>query len=227
MSLDSSGESRNIGGGAKCSCITWYKCCDALFVLQMAAIALCLTLGLEEYWKKTPVETTVDDFTNRVKYQPKPTLTWPLTSDMKPRRAGLRDVETVLYLYLYHQLQHVSQTDVWNFIQLWCWCHLQMNFLLFAPLRFGCSFHLQPQDGSTDSQLSLCRETTAFTAVHFIRKSTLTLFFFSLSLQRLLRIKPLIFYISLTRLCVAVCVTPDLTIKYTIECGTCEHCVYS
>lgn len=41
---------------------------------QMAAIALCLVLGLEEYWKTPPVETTVDDF-NRVKYQPKPSLT--------------------------------------------------------------------------------------------------------------------------------------------------------
>lgn len=52
-------------------------------VLQMAAIILCLTLGLEEYWKTPPVETTVDDF-NRVKYQPKPSLAWPLTSDMWP-----------------------------------------------------------------------------------------------------------------------------------------------
>lgn len=42
--------------------------------ITMAAIALCLTLGLEEYWKTPPVETTVDDF-NRVKYQPKPSLT--------------------------------------------------------------------------------------------------------------------------------------------------------
>ncbi|XP_038565518.1 23 kDa integral membrane protein-like isoform X1 [Micropterus salmoides] len=42
--------------------------------ITMAAIALCLALGLEEYWKKPPVETTVDDF-NRVKYEPKPSLT--------------------------------------------------------------------------------------------------------------------------------------------------------
>ncbi|XP_018550337.1 23 kDa integral membrane protein [Lates calcarifer] len=42
--------------------------------IMMAAIALCLALGLEEYWKTPPVETTVDDY-NRVKYQPKPTLT--------------------------------------------------------------------------------------------------------------------------------------------------------
>ncbi|XP_054480911.1 uncharacterized protein LOC129112722 [Anoplopoma fimbria] len=47
---------------------------SAVATITMAAIALCLTLGLEEYWKKPPVETTVDDF-NRVKYQPKPCLT--------------------------------------------------------------------------------------------------------------------------------------------------------
>ncbi|XP_047431156.1 23 kDa integral membrane protein-like [Mugil cephalus] len=47
---------------------------SALATIAMAAIALCLTLGLEEYWKKPPVETTVDDF-NRVKYQPKPSFT--------------------------------------------------------------------------------------------------------------------------------------------------------
>lgn len=47
---------------------------SAVATLTMAAIALCLTLGLEQYWKKPPVETTVDDF-NRVKYQPKPSLT--------------------------------------------------------------------------------------------------------------------------------------------------------
>ncbi|KAF3859690.1 hypothetical protein F7725_022089 [Dissostichus mawsoni] len=35
---------------------------SAVATLTMAAIALCLTLGLEEYWKKPPVETTVDDF---------------------------------------------------------------------------------------------------------------------------------------------------------------------
>ncbi|KAM3587544.1 uncharacterized protein V6R79_008746 [Siganus canaliculatus] len=47
---------------------------SAFATIAMAAIALCLALGLEDYWKKPPVETTVDDF-NRVKYQPKPTLT--------------------------------------------------------------------------------------------------------------------------------------------------------
>lgn len=47
---------------------------SAFATIAMAAIALCLTLGLEKYWKKPPVETTVDDF-NRVKYQPKPSLT--------------------------------------------------------------------------------------------------------------------------------------------------------
>ncbi|XP_049422586.1 CD63 antigen-like [Epinephelus fuscoguttatus] len=47
---------------------------SAFATITMAAIALCLTLGLEEYWKTPPVETTVDDF-NRVKYQPKPSLT--------------------------------------------------------------------------------------------------------------------------------------------------------
>ncbi|XP_042367432.1 23 kDa integral membrane protein-like [Plectropomus leopardus] len=47
---------------------------SAFATIAMAAIALCLTLGLEEYWKTPPVETTVDDF-NRVKYQPKPSLT--------------------------------------------------------------------------------------------------------------------------------------------------------
>ncbi|CAK6974559.1 CD63 antigen-like [Scomber scombrus] len=41
---------------------------------KMTAIVLSLALGLEEYWKKPPVETTVDDF-NRVKYQPKPSMT--------------------------------------------------------------------------------------------------------------------------------------------------------
>lgn len=45
-----------------------------LCVFQMAAMALCLALGLEDYWKKPPVETTVDEY-NRVKYQPKPSLT--------------------------------------------------------------------------------------------------------------------------------------------------------
>ncbi|XP_028255729.1 23 kDa integral membrane protein-like [Parambassis ranga] len=47
---------------------------SAFATITMAAIALCLALGLEEYWKTPPVETTVDDF-NRVKYQPKPSLT--------------------------------------------------------------------------------------------------------------------------------------------------------
>ncbi|KAK5849405.1 hypothetical protein PBY51_009050 [Eleginops maclovinus] len=47
---------------------------SAVATITMAAIVLCLTLGLEEYWKKPQVETTVDDF-NRVKYQPKPSLT--------------------------------------------------------------------------------------------------------------------------------------------------------
>ncbi|XP_051247741.1 23 kDa integral membrane protein-like [Dicentrarchus labrax] len=47
---------------------------SAVATITMAAIALCLALGLEEYWKTPPVETTVDDF-NRVKYQPKPSLT--------------------------------------------------------------------------------------------------------------------------------------------------------
>ncbi|XP_070848374.1 23 kDa integral membrane protein-like [Chaetodon trifascialis] len=47
---------------------------SAFATITMAAIALCLALGLEKYWKTPPVETTVDDF-NRVKYQPKPSLT--------------------------------------------------------------------------------------------------------------------------------------------------------
>ncbi|XP_068163333.1 23 kDa integral membrane protein-like [Antennarius striatus] len=47
---------------------------SALATIEMAAIALCLTLGLEQHWKTPPVETVVDDF-DRVKYQPKPTLT--------------------------------------------------------------------------------------------------------------------------------------------------------
>uniref|UniRef100_UPI0037E768B3 23 kDa integral membrane protein-like n=1 Tax=Semicossyphus pulcher TaxID=241346 RepID=UPI0037E768B3 len=47
---------------------------SAFATIAMAAIALCLTLGLEEYWKTPPVETTVDDF-DRVKYQPKPSPT--------------------------------------------------------------------------------------------------------------------------------------------------------
>uniref|UniRef100_A0A3Q3F7H9 23 kDa integral membrane protein-like n=1 Tax=Labrus bergylta TaxID=56723 RepID=A0A3Q3F7H9_9LABR len=47
---------------------------SAFSTITMAAIALCLALGLEEYWKKPPVETTVVDF-DRVKYQPKPSPT--------------------------------------------------------------------------------------------------------------------------------------------------------
>ncbi|XP_019962500.1 23 kDa integral membrane protein-like [Paralichthys olivaceus] len=47
---------------------------SAFATITMAAIALCLALGLEEYWKTPPVETTVDDY-NRVKYQPKPSHT--------------------------------------------------------------------------------------------------------------------------------------------------------
>ncbi|XP_026218589.1 leukocyte surface antigen CD53-like [Anabas testudineus] len=47
---------------------------SAVATITMAAIALCLALGLEEYWKTPPVETTVDDF-NRVKFEPKPSLT--------------------------------------------------------------------------------------------------------------------------------------------------------
>lgn len=47
---------------------------SAFATITMAAIALCLALGLEKYWKKPPVERTVDDF-NRVKYQPKPSFT--------------------------------------------------------------------------------------------------------------------------------------------------------
>nr|XP_046235614.1 23 kDa integral membrane protein-like [Scatophagus argus] len=47
---------------------------SAFATITMVAIALCLTLGLENYWKTPPVETTVDDF-NRVKYEPKPSLT--------------------------------------------------------------------------------------------------------------------------------------------------------
>ncbi|XP_062238971.1 23 kDa integral membrane protein-like [Platichthys flesus] len=47
---------------------------SAFATIAMAAIALCLALGLEEYWRTPPVETTVDDY-NRVKYQPKPCLT--------------------------------------------------------------------------------------------------------------------------------------------------------
>ncbi|XP_071398561.1 23 kDa integral membrane protein-like [Centroberyx affinis] len=47
---------------------------SAFATVMMAAIALSLVLGLEEYWRTPPVETTVDDY-NRVKYQPKPSLT--------------------------------------------------------------------------------------------------------------------------------------------------------
>nr|XP_020480548.1 uncharacterized protein LOC109974607 isoform X3 [Monopterus albus] len=47
---------------------------SAFATIAMAAIALCLALGLEKYWKTPPVETTVDEY-NRVKYEPKPSLT--------------------------------------------------------------------------------------------------------------------------------------------------------
>uniref|UniRef100_A0A3Q3CIF4 Uncharacterized LOC102300264 n=1 Tax=Haplochromis burtoni TaxID=8153 RepID=A0A3Q3CIF4_HAPBU len=47
---------------------------SAFATIAITAIALCLALGLEKYWKKPPVETTVDDY-DRVKYQPKPSLT--------------------------------------------------------------------------------------------------------------------------------------------------------
>ncbi|XP_053199997.1 CD63 antigen-like [Scomber japonicus] len=47
---------------------------SAFATIAMTAIVLSLLLGLEEYWKKPPVETTVDDF-NRVKYEPKPSMT--------------------------------------------------------------------------------------------------------------------------------------------------------
>ncbi|XP_026183207.1 23 kDa integral membrane protein-like [Mastacembelus armatus] len=47
---------------------------SAFATIAMAAIALCLTLGLEEYWKKPAVETTVDDY-SRVKYEPQPSFT--------------------------------------------------------------------------------------------------------------------------------------------------------
>ncbi|XP_029902365.1 23 kDa integral membrane protein-like [Myripristis murdjan] len=47
---------------------------SAFATVMMAAIALSLVLGLEEHWRTPPVETTVDDF-DRVKYQPKPSLT--------------------------------------------------------------------------------------------------------------------------------------------------------
>ncbi|XP_030295146.1 CD63 antigen-like [Sparus aurata] len=47
---------------------------SAFATIAITAIVLCLALGLEEYWKTPPVEATVDDF-NRVKYEPKPSLT--------------------------------------------------------------------------------------------------------------------------------------------------------
>ncbi|KAK5615101.1 hypothetical protein CRENBAI_005598 [Crenichthys baileyi] len=46
---------------------------SAFATITITAIVLCLTLGLEERLRKPPVETTVDNF-NRVKYQPKPSL---------------------------------------------------------------------------------------------------------------------------------------------------------
>ncbi|XP_072233937.1 uncharacterized protein [Leuresthes tenuis] len=47
---------------------------SAFATIAITSIVLCLALGLEEYWKTPPVEATVDDF-NRVKYEPKPSLT--------------------------------------------------------------------------------------------------------------------------------------------------------
>ncbi|KAM9704966.1 uncharacterized protein ACNS7B_001358 [Menidia menidia] len=47
---------------------------SAFATIAITSIALCLVLGLEEYWKTPPVEATVDDF-NRVKYEPKPSHT--------------------------------------------------------------------------------------------------------------------------------------------------------
>ncbi|XP_030005915.1 uncharacterized protein LOC115430161 [Sphaeramia orbicularis] len=47
---------------------------SAVTTITLTAIALSLVLGLEKYWKNPPVEATVDHY-NRVKYQPKPTLT--------------------------------------------------------------------------------------------------------------------------------------------------------
>ncbi|RVE56473.1 hypothetical protein OJAV_G00221680 [Oryzias javanicus] len=47
---------------------------SAFATITITAIILCLSLGLEKYWKKPAVEMTTDDF-NRVKYQPKPSLT--------------------------------------------------------------------------------------------------------------------------------------------------------
>lgn len=47
---------------------------SAFSTLALAAIALCLALGLERHWKTPKVETSVDDY-NRVKYQPKPSPT--------------------------------------------------------------------------------------------------------------------------------------------------------
>uniref|UniRef100_A0A3B3HA03 Tetraspanin n=1 Tax=Oryzias latipes TaxID=8090 RepID=A0A3B3HA03_ORYLA len=47
---------------------------SAFATITITAIILCLSLGLENYWKKPAVEMTIDDF-NRVKYQPKPSLT--------------------------------------------------------------------------------------------------------------------------------------------------------
>ncbi|XP_037551531.1 23 kDa integral membrane protein-like [Nematolebias whitei] len=46
---------------------------STLATITITAMLLCLALGLEEHWTSPPVETTVDDF-NRVKYQPKPSL---------------------------------------------------------------------------------------------------------------------------------------------------------
>ncbi|CAL1568337.1 unnamed protein product [Knipowitschia caucasica] len=44
---------------------------SAVTTITIAAIALSLALGLEERWRGSAVESTVDDY-NRVKYQPQP-----------------------------------------------------------------------------------------------------------------------------------------------------------
>ncbi|KAJ0012674.1 hypothetical protein NQD34_017008, partial [Periophthalmus magnuspinnatus] len=52
---------------------------SAVTTITIAAIALSLALGLERYWRRPAVESTVDD-SNRVKYQLQPYLTWPYLS---------------------------------------------------------------------------------------------------------------------------------------------------
>ncbi|XP_034019745.1 23 kDa integral membrane protein-like isoform X2 [Thalassophryne amazonica] len=47
---------------------------SAFATVMLAAIGLCLVLGLEDYWRTAPVETTVDEY-NRVKFKPKHSLT--------------------------------------------------------------------------------------------------------------------------------------------------------